>query len=113
MVQKAWSIPMRRDTCETDTTIAAGKRAPAQTGIRPRPERASDREWGSDRRHWLAVASADHARRGRALGIMQVCHGKAAPLRRIRGGDGVVYYSPTVSLGGKDRLRRSPPSASP
>jgi len=58
-----------------------------------------------DRRFWVAVASADHARRGKELGIMQVSHGKAGPLRRIRAGDGVVYYSPTVTLGGKDRLQ--------
>ena len=58
-----------------------------------------------DRHYWLAVASADHARRGRELGIMQVGHGKGAPLRRLRPGDGVVYYSPTVTLGGKDRLQ--------
>ena len=32
---------------------------------------------------------------------MQVCHGKAAPLRRMQPGDGVVYYSPTVALGSK------------
>jgi len=32
---------------------------------------------------------------------MQVCHGKAAPLRRIQPGDGVAYYSPTRELGGK------------
>jgi hypothetical protein len=36
---------------------------------------------------------------------MQVGHGKAAPLKRIKGGDGFVYYSPTVTLGGKDRLQ--------
>ena len=36
---------------------------------------------------------------------MQVCHGKAGPLRRIRPGDQVVYYSPTISFGGKDRLQ--------
>jgi hypothetical protein len=58
-----------------------------------------------DRRFWVAVASADHARRGKELGIMQVSHGKAGPLRRIRAGDGVAYYSPTVTLGGKDRLQ--------
>ena len=57
------------------------------------------------RRFWMAVASADHARRGKELGIMQVGHGKAGPLRRIRAGDGVAYYSPTVTLGGKDRLQ--------
>src|SRR5882672_7585452 len=59
----------------------------------------------ADRRCWLAVASADHARRGKELGIMQVCHGKGGPLKRLRPGDGVVYYSPTVSFGGKDRLQ--------
>ena len=58
-----------------------------------------------DRRFWVAVASADHARRGKELGIMQVSHGKAGPLRRIRAGDGVAYYSPTVTLGGEDRLQ--------
>ena len=33
--------------------------------------------------HWLAVASAEHVRRGRAEGFMQVSHGKLGPLRRI------------------------------
>jgi len=56
-------------------------------------------------RHWIAVASAEHVALGRTLGIMQVCHGKAAPLRRITPGDRVIYYSPTASFGGKDRLQ--------
>ena len=54
---------------------------------------------------WIAVASAEHVRRGRAEGFMQVCHGKGSPLKRLRPGDGVVYYSPTVSFGGADRLQ--------
>ena len=54
---------------------------------------------------WLAVASADHVERGREGGFMQVCHGKAAPLRRIGPGDGIVYYSPSTSFRGKDALR--------
>jgi hypothetical protein len=36
---------------------------------------------------------------------MQVCHGKAAPLKRIQPGDGVVYYSPTSVFRGNDRLQ--------
>lgn len=36
---------------------------------------------------------------------MQVCHGKASPLRRLRAGDRVAYYSPTLGMGGKDRLQ--------
>lgn len=56
-------------------------------------------------RSWIAVASAEHVRFGRAHGFMQVCHGKAAPLRRISPGDRVVYYSPTVTFRGKDTLQ--------
>ena len=56
-------------------------------------------------RHFVAVAAAEHVRRGRAQGFMQVCHGKAAPLRRLQPGDRVVYYSPTVTFGGNDRLQ--------
>jgi hypothetical protein len=55
-------------------------------------------------RYWIAVASADHTRRGRE-GFMQVNHGKAAPLRRVHPGDGVAYYSPTITFGGKDKLQ--------
>lgn len=55
--------------------------------------------------HWIAVASAEHVQRGRAAGFMQVCHGKGGPLKRIRPGDGVVYYSPTQSFGGAERLQ--------
>ena len=55
--------------------------------------------------NWIAVASADHVRRGRAAGFMQVCHGKAATLRRIKPGDRVAYYSPTLEFRGKDRLQ--------
>ena len=55
--------------------------------------------------NWVAVASAEHVRHGREHGFMQVCHGKAAPLRRIHPGDRVVYYSPTVMFRGKDKLQ--------
>jgi EVE domain len=55
--------------------------------------------------YWIAVASAEHVRRGRAGGFMQVCHGKGAPLKRIRTGDYVCYYSPTTNFGGSDRLQ--------
>jgi hypothetical protein len=77
--------------------------AAAETPLRTKTDirRPTERK----RRYWLAVASADHAQRGKALGIMQVCHGKGGPLRRVRAGDGIVYYSPTVSFRGKDRLQ--------
>lgn len=56
-------------------------------------------------RHWIAIASFDHVRRGRAGGFMQVCHGKAGPLQRIAPGDSVAYYSPTAAFQGSDRLQ--------
>ena len=52
-------------------------------------------------RNWIAVASAEHARRGRdgmTPGFMQVCHGKQAPLKRVKPGDRVVYYAPKMSM---------------
>jgi hypothetical protein len=63
---------------------------------------------GMNRRNWIAVASAEHARRGRDNpegGFMQVGHGKLAPLKRIAAGDRIAYYSPTTALGGTDRLQ--------
>jgi hypothetical protein len=60
------------------------------------------------RKNWIAVASAEHARRGRSetgAGFMQVCHGKCGPLQRVQPGDRVAYYAPTVTMGGKDRLQ--------
>ena len=61
-----------------------------------------------ERNNWIAVASAEHARRGRAaqpLGFMQVCHGKCAPLKRVQPGDRVAYYAPATTMGGKDKLQ--------
>ena len=55
--------------------------------------------------NWIAVASADHVRHGLKAGIMQVCHGKAAPLRRVKPGDRVAYYSPTIAFRGKEKYR--------
>ncbi|MCA3279621.1 MAG: EVE domain-containing protein [Roseomonas sp.] len=52
---------------------------------------------------WIAVACADHVALGVAGGFMQVCHGKAAPLRRMRAGEYVAYYSPTQAF----RVRQS------
>ncbi len=57
---------------------------------------------------WIAVASAEHALRGRdhqPTGFMQVCHGKRAPLARLCAGDWVAYYAPAQTMGGKDRLQ--------
>jgi hypothetical protein len=56
-------------------------------------------------RNWVATASADHVRVGRELGIMQVCHGKAGPLRRIAAGDRIAYYSPRGEMHGGESVK--------
>lgn len=60
------------------------------------------------RRNWVAVACLEHALRGCAVperGFMQVCHGKRSPLQRMAPGDRVVYYAPTRTMGGKDKVQ--------
>jgi len=49
---------------------------------------------------WLGVVSQAHVRRGVGGGFAQVCHGKGPPLRRMKRGDWLIYYSPSVELGG-------------
>ena len=59
-------------------------------------------------RNWIAVASAEHARRGRdhrPVGFMQVGHGKRAPLARIAPGDRIAYYAPATTLAAKVKLQ--------
>jgi hypothetical protein len=56
-------------------------------------------------RGFVAVASQEHVQRGQRGGFIQVCHGRAAPLRRLRPGDRVIYYSPTALFGGADKLQ--------
>jgi hypothetical protein len=53
-------------------------------------------------RFWIGVASRDHVARGVAGGYCQLCHGKAAPLKRMSPGDWIVYYSPKVRLDGDE-----------
>jgi hypothetical protein len=56
-------------------------------------------------RAWVAVVSRAHVQRGVAGGFTQVCHGKRAPLERMRAGDWLVYYSPTTEFRGGEVLR--------
>lgn len=50
------------------------------------------------KKYWLTVASKDHVQIGQQGGFIQVCHGKRAPLSRIKLGDEIVCYSPKSSL---------------
>ena len=57
-----------------------------------------------EQKFWIVTASADHAQNGLNGGIVQACHGKSAPLRRMATGDGVVIYSPRTAYHGGERL---------
>jgi hypothetical protein len=50
---------------------------------------------------WISTVSRDHVRVGIQEGICQVCHGKKAPLARMKKDDWIIYYSPKISMGGK------------
>ena len=53
-------------------------------------------------RYWLGVVSKEHVQKGVQGSFAQVCHGKKGPLMKMTAGDGFVYYSPRISLFGKD-----------
>jgi hypothetical protein len=59
----------------------------------------------ADRRHWVIVASRDHARRGARDGFIMANHGKKAPLQRMSRGDGLLVYSPTTTFPRGEPLR--------
>lgn len=57
------------------------------------------------KKYWIAVASKEHVVKGQKEGIIQVCHGKQGPLKRMAPGDWVIYYSPTEIFGQKGPCR--------
>jgi len=54
---------------------------------------------------WIGVASREHVLNGVREGIAQVCHGKGTPLKQMKGGDWIVYYSPSEIFGGSEPCR--------
>jgi len=56
-------------------------------------------------RHWVIVASRDHARRGVRSGFVMANHGKRPPLARMSRGDGVLIYSPSTTYPHGEPLR--------
>ncbi len=46
-----------------------------------------------DTKYWIVAASEDHVKSGVELGIVQACHGKTSPLKRMSKGDFMVCYS--------------------
>lgn len=56
-------------------------------------------------RYWIGVASSDHVQRGVEGGFCQLCHGKAAPLKRMSPGDWIAYYSPRTAMKGGETVQ--------
>ena len=51
-----------------------------------------------NKKYWIGVVSKDHVENGVKLGIMQVCHWKLSPLKRIKKWDWIIYYSPKTNF---------------
>ncbi|BBD22030.1 EVE domain protein [Streptococcus constellatus subsp. constellatus SK53] len=54
---------------------------------------------------WVGVVSENHVKRGVTGGFCQVCHGKGGPLKRMKKGDYLLYYSPKIDLDSDQKLQ--------
>ncbi len=57
-------------------------------------------------KYWVIVASKDHVKEGIKGGFAQACHGKSAPLKKMRKGDYVIYYSSKLSFGKNEKCQQ-------
>jgi hypothetical protein len=48
--------------------------------------------------YWIGVASRDHVLKAVVGGFCQLSHGKEAPLKKLKVGDKLIYYSPTEQM---------------
>lgn len=56
-------------------------------------------------KYWIVVASKDHVKSGVFEGISQACHGKVTPLKRMKKGDFLVYYSGKQTMGKPEKCQ--------
>lgn len=56
-------------------------------------------------KYWIIVASKDHVKNGIEAGIAQACHGKISPLKRMKKGDFIIYYSGKQTMGKPDKCQ--------
>lgn len=55
---------------------------------------------------WIGVASQEHVKIGESGGFCQLCHGKSAPLKRMKNGDFIVYYSSKKRMNDKEAYQK-------
>lgn len=58
-----------------------------------------------NQKYWIAVVSKEHTQWGVDGGYMQVCHGKQAPLKRMKRGDWIIVYSPKLAMEGDKKCQ--------
>ena len=57
-------------------------------------------------KYWICVVSKEHALKGIEGGFIQACHGKQAPLKRMKVGDFVTFYCPNIAFLGKEKHQK-------
>lgn len=56
-------------------------------------------------KYWINTISKEHVMFGKKHRIIQAGHGKEAPLKRLKPGDWILYYSPKTSLDNGEPLK--------
>lgn len=56
-------------------------------------------------KYWIVVISKEHTRLAVNGNFMQACHGKQAPLKRMKKGDYVIIYSSKFTMDGNEKLQ--------
>lgn len=59
-----------------------------------------------DTKYFIACISKEHIQRGVEGNFIQVCHGKEAPLKRMRKGDYLLVYSSKISMSGSEKYQK-------
>ena len=57
-------------------------------------------------KYWIAAISKEHTMRGVNGGFIQVCHGKKAPLKRMKKGDYILVYSSKITMDGNEKCQK-------
>ncbi|MFC0776971.1 EVE domain-containing protein [Flavobacterium sp. HJSW_4] len=57
-------------------------------------------------KYWVLSASKDHVKNAVLEEIAQTCHGKASPLKRMKKGDYLIYYSGKQTLGKPEKCQQ-------
>lgn len=57
-------------------------------------------------KYWIITASKEHVKTGVKGGFAQACHGKAAPLKKMKKGDYVIYYSSKTFFNQADKCQQ-------